>query len=296
MAESRMFDGSDWITVTDEEHRTASDPHPQYHTDMRGDARYSALGHGHTLDAVTDTATRVAMTPAERTKLGQQSGTNTGDQVLPTWGTISGKPVVVAAGATQADARTAIGAGTSNLAIGTTGTTAAAGNRQATDTTIGMVELATTAEATTGTDTQRAVTPAGVKAVADTKAPASHTHDDRYYTETEADARYLQTATAQPINAQTGTAYTLQASDAGKLVTLTNAAAITLTVPGSVFTAGQRVDCLVLGAGMVTAVGSSCTVSPPPGRTLVTQGTYSAFTLFFTSATTAVVIGDMAAA
>ena len=33
--------------------------------------------------------------------------------------------------------------------------------------------------------------------------------------------------TAQPINAQTGTTYTLVASDAGKLVTLTNAAAST---------------------------------------------------------------------
>jgi hypothetical protein len=41
----------------------------------------------------------------------------------------------------------------------------------ASDTAQGVVELATTAETTTGTDTARAVTPAGVKAVADTKAP-----------------------------------------------------------------------------------------------------------------------------
>lgn len=40
----------------------------------------------------------------------------------------------------------------------------------------GLVELATTTETTTGTDTARAVTPAGLKAVADTKAPASHDH------------------------------------------------------------------------------------------------------------------------
>lgn len=40
--------------------------------------------------------------------------------------------------------------------------------RAATDTQQGIVELATGAEATTGTDTARAVTPAGVKAVADT--------------------------------------------------------------------------------------------------------------------------------
>lgn len=40
----------------------------------------------------------------------------------------------------------------------------------------GTVELATTAEATAGTDATRAITAAGVKAVGDTKAPLSHTH------------------------------------------------------------------------------------------------------------------------
>ncbi|MDB5179776.1 MAG: hypothetical protein JWN12_408 [Candidatus Saccharibacteria bacterium] len=46
----------------------------------------------------------------------------------PDWSTIANKPAVIASGADQASARTAIGAGTSNLAIGTTSTTAAAGN------------------------------------------------------------------------------------------------------------------------------------------------------------------------
>lgn len=45
------------------------------------------------------------------------------------WGEVTGKPAVIAAGATQAAARTAIGAGTSNLAIGTTSTTAMAGDK-----------------------------------------------------------------------------------------------------------------------------------------------------------------------
>lgn len=44
------------------------------------------------------------------------------------WGDITSKPAVIAAGATQAAARTAIGAGTSNLAVGTTATDAKAGN------------------------------------------------------------------------------------------------------------------------------------------------------------------------
>lgn len=48
--------------------------------------------------------------------------------------------------------------------------------QSATESATGVVELATTSETTTGTDTTRAVTPAGVKAVADTKAALSHTH------------------------------------------------------------------------------------------------------------------------
>lgn len=55
------------------------------------------------------------------------------------WGDITGKPAVIAAGADQAAARTAIGAGTSNLEIGTTATTAMAGNRTPTSTIRGGV-------------------------------------------------------------------------------------------------------------------------------------------------------------
>jgi hypothetical protein len=44
----------------------------------------------------------------------------------------------------------------------------------ASETATGVVELATTSEATTGTDTTRAVTPAGLKAVADTKAAIAY--------------------------------------------------------------------------------------------------------------------------
>lgn len=44
------------------------------------------------------------------------------------WSAIIDKPPVIAAGNTQADARQAIGAGTSNLTLGTTASTASAGN------------------------------------------------------------------------------------------------------------------------------------------------------------------------
>lgn len=47
---------------------------------------------------------------------------------VPSWDDVTGKPVVIAAGTTQAAARQAIGAGTSNLTLGTAAGTAAAGN------------------------------------------------------------------------------------------------------------------------------------------------------------------------
>lgn len=57
-----------------------------------------------------------------------------------------------------------------------------------------MVELATTAEATTGTDTTRAITPAGLKAVADTKAATSHTHTASQVSDSTATGLALLTA------------------------------------------------------------------------------------------------------
>ncbi len=95
------------------------------------------------------------------------------------------------------------------------------------------------------------------------------------------------------INAQTGTTYTLVAGDEGKTVTLSNAAAITLNAPGSVFVAGARVDCIVIGAGMVTVVGTSgATVNGTPS--LVSRAQWSAFSILWLSATQAVVVGDLA--
>ena len=98
----------------------------------------------------------------------------------------------------------------------------------------------------------------------------------------------------QPINAQTG-AYTLTASDAGKLVTVTAATAVDVTVPAGTFTAGQRVDVLDLGAERVTFVaGAGLTLGGTPS--LVSRAQYSAHSVVFLSATQAVVVGDLGAA
>lgn len=57
------------------------------------------------------------------------------------------------------------------------------------------------------------------------------------------------------INKQTGTSYTLQASDAGKIVELTNAGAIALTVPNN-FDEGFACTIVQGGAGQVTVAST----------------------------------------
>jgi len=70
-------------------------------------------------------------------------------------------------------------------------------------------------------------------------------------------------------NAQTGTTYTLVAADSGKLVSLSNAAGITLTVPISVYAAGEQINIIAIGAGQVTLAAAS-------GATIVSTGASSA--------------------
>jgi hypothetical protein len=95
-----------------------------------------------------------------------------------------------------------------------------------------------------------------------------------------------------PINAQTGTAYTLVGTDATKMVTLSNASAITVTVPNGVFTAGQYVDLQQIGAGQVTVASDGTTTITGTGTKLRTQ--YSAASLLCTGTNTFTLIGDIA--
>ena len=61
------------------------------------------------------------------------------------------------------------------------------------------------------------------------------------------------------INAQTGTTYTLVAADAGKLVTLSNASAITVTIPlnsSVAFPIGTQIGFVQTNTGQVTIAGA----------------------------------------
>lgn len=98
-------------------------------------------------------------------------------------------------------------------------------------------------------------------------------------------------------NAQTGTTYTLVAADAAnKLVTASNASAITITVPPSVFTTGNVINVQQIGAGQVTfaqgagvtITSSGATVSAPKIRKQ-----YAAATVICTGSNTFTVLGDL---
>lgn len=99
---------------------------------------------------------------------------------------------------------------------------------------------------------------------------------------------------ALSINAQSGTTYTLAASDANKLVTLNNASSITVTVPASTFTTGQQINLQAIGAGQVTvASDGTTTITSNPGLKL--RGQYSGATLICTGSNTFTLMGDLSA-
>ena len=99
-------------------------------------------------------------------------------------------------------------------------------------------------------------------------------------------------------NAQTGTTYTLVASDVGKIVTLSNGSSITLTVPPSVFTTGNIINAQQIGAGQVTlAQGAGVTItstgSGTGGNAPKLRAQYSALSIVCTGSNTFTVIGDL---
>jgi len=98
------------------------------------------------------------------------------------------------------------------------------------------------------------------------------------------------------LNAQTGTTYTLVLTDNGRLVTLSNAAAITLTVPTNAsvaFATGAVINIQQIGAGQVTVAGAAGVTVTGTGTKLRTQ--YSAAALVKTGTDSWTLIGDLSA-
>jgi len=96
------------------------------------------------------------------------------------------------------------------------------------------------------------------------------------------------------VNAQTGTTYTLVASDANKLVTATNSGTITVTIPAGVFSVGQSVNITQLGVGQVIFQGDgTSTVYSTPGLKLRAQ--YSVASVACIATNTFLLVGDLTA-
>jgi len=98
------------------------------------------------------------------------------------------------------------------------------------------------------------------------------------------------------INAQTGTTYTLVLTDASKLITCSNASAVTVTVPPNssvAFPTGTQITIIGIGVGIVTvAQGSGVTVNSTPS--LAFRARYSAATLVKTGTDQWYLMGDLA--
>ena len=97
------------------------------------------------------------------------------------------------------------------------------------------------------------------------------------------------------INSQTGTSYSIVTSDLGKLVTLSNASPVTVTIPpnsSQAFAVGSNVYFTQLGVGMVGfTAGSGVTILTTPGQYLRTQ--YSAATAIQITTDTWLLSGDL---
>jgi hypothetical protein len=96
-------------------------------------------------------------------------------------------------------------------------------------------------------------------------------------------------------NAQTGTTYTLVASDSAKLVTTSNASAVVVTIPAGVFSAGNIINVQSIGVGLTTISGGAVTITSTGASAIapILRARYSACSIICTAANVFTVIGDL---
>jgi hypothetical protein len=98
-------------------------------------------------------------------------------------------------------------------------------------------------------------------------------------------------------NAQTGTTYTLVAADAAnKLVTTSNASPVTVTIPPSVFAAGNTINLQSIGVGLTSfAAGAGVTITSTGATAAapILRARYSACTIICTASDTFTIVGDL---
>lgn len=171
---------------------------------------------------------------------------------------------------------------------------------------IGDITAVTATSPLTGGGTSGAIT-VGIQSASTSQSGAVQLTDSTSSTSTTTAATpnsvksaYDLAAAAMPklltFNAQTGTTYTLQASDALALVTCSNGSPITVTVPPSVFSAGQQINVQQIGVGQVTfAQGAGVTITSATTSVTAPKITarYGAATIICTASNVFTIIGGL---
>jgi hypothetical protein len=118
---------------------------------------------------------------------------------------------------------------------------------------------------------------------------AKNSNTDLDFTWTEQDDTTL------AFNAQTGTTYTLVATDVSKLVTTSNASPVTVTIPANVFTTGNQINIQSIGVGLTTISGGSVTITSTGASSSapVLRARYSACTIICTASNVFTIVGDL---
>ena len=113
---------------------------------------------------------------------------------------------------------------------------------------------------------------------------------------TDLDFTWTSNTQALTFNAQTGTTYTLQASDVGKWVTTSNAGAVTVTIPASTFSAGDVINLQSIGVGLTTISGGSVTITSTGAAAAapILRARYSACSIVCTASGVFTIVGDLA--
>ena len=106
-----------------------------------------------------------------------------------------------------------------------------------------------------------------------------------------------------PLNPQTGTTYTLAASDAGYTITMSNTSANTLSIPTDAtvnFTVGTQITVVQINTGATSVVATTpgtttLTFYSPTSATgtAVLKGRWAGLTLIKTAANTWIAIGNI---
>ena len=241
-------------------------------------------------DSITQGTTNLFLTTAERTKLSNTSGTNTGDNAVNTLysglvsnathtGDVTGSTALTIANGAVTLAKMANMATSSLIYRKTAGAGVPEVNTLATLKTdlaltksdVGLSNVDNTSDATknsaTVTLTNKTVNLASNTLTGTTAQFNTALSDGDFATlantvsltnKTLSTGTIIENATGTT-NAQTGTTYTLLSSDNGKIITISNASPIVLTVPSGL---GAGFNCTVIqkGVGVITFTASSTTI------------------------------------